>query len=208
MSDNITESIKAELGRINDSVKEQGEKALAEAARGIQMSEKTKEKVDELLTVQADTRTRLQDLEQKVVAGFDQGGEVANPLRAALEGASSNVTNFIAARNQSAQVNIPIPRAALTNSGVTGTALNYPGQQVLPQPLSPLLRRLTVRDLLAQGRTSKSVIFYQRETGYTNNAAPVSEGSLKPKSELTSRCRCSTTSTTSRATSRPAASTA
>jgi HK97 family phage major capsid protein len=185
MSDNITESIKAELGRINDSVKEQGEKALAEAARGIQMSEKTKEKVDELLTVQADTRTRLQDLEQKVVAGFDQGGEVANPLRAALEGASSNVTNFIAARNQSAQVNIPIPRAALTNSGVTGTALNYPGQQVLPQPLSPLLRRLTVRDLLAQGRTSKSVIFYQRETGYTNNAAPVSEGSLKPKSELT-----------------------
>jgi HK97 family phage major capsid protein len=28
-------------------------------------------------------------------------------------------------------------------------------------------------------------MFYPRESGYTNNAAPVSEGSLKPKSEIT-----------------------
>jgi HK97 family phage major capsid protein len=52
-------------------------------------------------------------------------------------------------------------------------------------PQLPLLRRLTIRDLLMPGRTDKAVIFYPRETGFTNNAAPVSEGSLKPKSELT-----------------------
>jgi len=42
-----------------------------------------------------------------------------------------------------------------------------------------------VRDLIAPGRTASSTLYYQRETGFTNSAAPVSEGSLKPKSELT-----------------------
>lgn len=182
---NLTESIKAELGRINDSVKEQGEKALAEAARGVAMAQSTKDQVDSLLTSQAEVRERLQGLEQTVARANNNDGAPDNSLRAALESGSEQIAGFINSRNQSAQVNIPVPRAALTNSGVTGTALNYPGQQVLPQPLSPLLRRLTIRDLLAAGRTSKSVIFYQRETGFTNNAAPVSEGSLKPTSELT-----------------------
>ena len=85
----------------------------------------------------------------------------------------------------SKKVVIPFDRKALTNSGVTGAALNFPGQQVLSTPLSPLLRRLTIRDLLMPGRTNKAVIFYPRETGFTNAAAPVSEGSLKPKSEIT-----------------------
>lgn len=181
----LPESIKAELDKISDQVKEHGEKALAEANAGRTMAKETKDQVDQLLTSQGDLRARLQGLEQKVVAGLPTGGAEEGSLRSALEANAEGINSFVTTRNQSAQLNISVPRAALTNTGVTGSSLNFPGQQVLSTPLQPLLRRLTIRDLLAQGRTSKAVIFYQRETGFTNNAAPVSEGSLKPKSELT-----------------------
>lgn len=51
--------------------------------------------------------------------------------------------------------------------------------------LTPGLRRLTVRDLLSQGRTSSNSIEYVRENVFTNAAAPVAEGALKPESNLT-----------------------
>jgi HK97 family phage major capsid protein len=86
---------------------------------------------------------------------------------------------------QNVSVRIEMSRKALVESGATGAALTYPGQQILAAPLMPLQRKLMVRDLLAQGRTNSLAIYYQRETGYTNNAAPVSEGTLKPKSDIT-----------------------
>ncbi|UHQ21898.1 phage major capsid protein [Lysobacter sp. 5GHs7-4] len=181
----LKDQIKAELDKISDSVKEHAEKALAEAKSGRVMAESTKEQVDLLMTQQGEVRNRLQNLEQTVADTSRGGGEPTNELRAALDGGHESIQNFIKARNQSAQINIPVPRAALTNTGPTGNALNYPGQQILSAPLQPLLRRLTIRDLIAPGRTSKAVLFYQRETGFTNAAAPVSEGSLKPKSEIT-----------------------
>ncbi|WP_236215691.1 phage major capsid protein, partial [Metapseudomonas otitidis] len=51
--------------------------------------------------------------------------------------------------------------------------------------LMPGLRRLTIRDLLAQGRTTSNAVEYVRENVYTNSAAPVAEGALKPESNLT-----------------------
>ena len=42
-----------------------------------------------------------------------------------------------------------------------------------------------VRSLIPQGRTSGGAVEYLRETGFTNNAAPVAEGAAKPKSDLT-----------------------
>lgn len=51
--------------------------------------------------------------------------------------------------------------------------------------LQPGLRRLVIRDLLAQGRVSSNSMEYVRENVFTNNAAPVAEGALKPESNLT-----------------------
>src|SRR5690606_16258457 len=45
-------------------------------------------------------------------------------------------------------------------------------------------RRLTIRGLLAQGRTSSNAITFVQETGFTNNADVVTEGSLKPESSI------------------------
>ena len=43
---------------------------------------------------------------------------------------------------------------------------------------------MTVRDLLSQGRMDGNTLEYVRETGFTNAAAPVAEGALKPDSDL------------------------
>ncbi|PKH20227.1 phage major capsid protein [Enterobacterales bacterium CwR94] len=54
-----------------------------------------------------------------------------------------------------------------------------------PGILMPGLRRLTVRDLLAQGRISSNALEYVRENVFTNAAAPVAENTLKPESNIT-----------------------
>lgn len=178
-------ALETALKDIGDQVKEVGTKALDEAKKAGVLSLETKTLVDKLLTDQGALKTQMEAIEQKQLRQPGGTGEVKGELTEALEKALPNIKDFVENRSASKQVAIPVSRKALTNTGVTGTALNFPGQQVLGSPLVPLLRRLTVRDLMAPGRTRSAVIFYQRESGFTNNAAPVSEGSLKPKSELT-----------------------
>ncbi len=178
------EVIKVELKKISDAVKEEGTKLKAETDKLGDASKAQKEVVDKLLTEQGTLKAQLLEIEQKMakkVHGDDEGETLGTVLKAG----EASIKEFIDTHSQSKHVNLPISRKALLNTGVTGTALNYPGAQLLGQPLTPLLRRLTVRDLLMPGRITGPVAFYQRETGYTNSAAPVSEGSLKPKSELT-----------------------
>lgn len=55
----------------------------------------------------------------------------------------------------------------------------------VPGIITPGLRRLTIRDLLAQGRISSNSLEYVREELFTNNAAPVAEKALKPESDIT-----------------------
>lgn len=192
----VTEEQLAQVAREFKSAKtevlELGRQIKADADAGRKSSDELKAKADEALTKQGELGQRMTELEQALAKGLKNlGGDAENEdtlenvLRKAYEtdDLKAFVSNPSVFRGKS--INIPMSRKALTNTGVTGTALNYPGDQVLAQPLPPLLRRLTVRDLLAPGRTSKAVIFYPRETGFTNNAAVVSEGSLKPKSDIT-----------------------
>lgn len=175
--------IEKALKEIKEQVQEAGTKALKEAEKAGALSQETKTSVDKLLTEQGLLKTQLEALEKKALKEPGQGE--TDPLESALKKALPELKDFMETRPSQKQINIPIDRKALTNTGTTGAALVYPGDRVLSAPLAPLLRRLTVRDLIAPGRTTSPVVFYVRESGYTNNAAPVSEGSLKPKSELT-----------------------
>ena len=49
----------------------------------------------------------------------------------------------------------------------------------------PGQRRLTIRDLLAQGRISSNSLEYVREEVFTNNADIVAEKAMKPESDIT-----------------------
>lgn len=50
--------------------------------------------------------------------------------------------------------------------------------------IAPPERTLTIRNLLIPGNTASNGIEFVQETGFTNNAAAVAEGALKPKSDI------------------------
>ncbi|PWL19263.1 phage major capsid protein [Falsochrobactrum shanghaiense] len=74
--------------------------------------------------------------------------------------------------------------AATVGTGTDGSTSLVPSHHV-PGIIAPAVRPLTIRALLAQGSTTSGVIQYVRETGFTNNAAPVAEGAAKPYSDIT-----------------------
>lgn len=136
----------------------------------------------ELTTVQEELKTagtRLFDLEQKMSGGgLDNPGtkksfaeQTAIDLQKSWDGKSSG------------KVDVKSFDKVLGSTAGSAGALIQP--QVNPGILMPGLRRLTIRDLLAQGRISSNSLEYVRENVFTNSAAPVAEGTLKPESNLT-----------------------
>src|SRR5690606_6665253 len=72
-------------------------------------------------------------------------------------------------------------------TSLTTDAAGSAGTLVRPDRAAPVelpRRRMTIRALLAQGNTSSNTIEYDKEKGFTNLAAPVAEGALKPQSEI------------------------
>lgn len=173
--------IKAELVKISDQVKEHGEKALAEAKKGIDMSTATKTTVDELLVKQGELQAELKDVAQMAA----RRGEDENTK---LKSIGSQVIGDEKAKTSLAELGKSKGKFQMDVKAIT-SASNSAGQGVNPQMLGGVQtlpnRRLTIRDLLMPGRTSSNLVRYLKETGFTNNAAPVAEGTRKPESSLT-----------------------
>ncbi len=181
MADDI--EIKSALAKIGDQVKEAGEKALAEAAKGIAMAEGQKGRVDELLVKQGELIAQVKELEQKAAR---QGEQADTSTKSVGEQFTSSEAFKKALetgdlRRKGGRISAEIESKAVITSS-TGAAViadRQPGIIALPQ------RRLTIRDLIAPGRTASNLITYMKETGFTNNAAPVAEGARKPESTIT-----------------------
>jgi len=77
----------------------------------------------------------------------------------------------------------PLRGATLTEDAASGGTLVQP--QLLPGIQELMYRRLTVRDLLSPGSTDSNAILYLKEKVFTNAAAAVAEGAVKPESTLT-----------------------
>lgn len=179
----------ADFNKAADEVRTVGKTMLNDAEQQKKTNEDLKKQVDEALTKQGEMKAEMLKIQQDVAAELKKlFGGVTGPQEGSVEHALEQhkaALAEIATKRVHTSVNIALSRKALMESGATGAALTYPGQQILPAPLQPLQRKLMVRDLLAQGRTNSLAIYYQKETGFTNNASPVSEGSLKPKSDIT-----------------------
>jgi hypothetical protein len=168
----VTEEQLAEIvtkfKKATDDVQGLGKQILDDAEAGRKTSAEIKAKADEALTLQGELKQRMTELEQALAKGLKNlGGSPENDedtIGSALEKAYETDAfkalkgNWGELRGKT--ISVPLSRKALTNSGVTGTALTYPGDRVLAAPLPPLQRRLTIRDLLAPGRTNSPVIFY------------------------------------------------
>lgn len=74
-------------------------------------------------------------------------------------------------------------RKDLTSAAGSAGTLVTP--QRVPGVVAPVDQQLRLRDLLNVQETESNAIEYVEETGFTNNAAPVAEGNLKPTSNLT-----------------------
>ena len=176
--------VKQELAKINDQLKAHGEKALAEAHRGIAMTEGVKQTVDEMLIKQVDLQAQVLEMQQKQArrSGGDDD-QAAKSLGAQFVGndAFKKAHESGELRRKGGRISVDIETKAIVtaNTGAGVLADRQPGINPIPQ------RRMTIRDLVAPGRTSSNLITYMKETGFTNNAAPVAEGARKPESTIT-----------------------
>lgn len=178
MDKDTQEMISAELKKIGEQVKEQGERALAEAKKHGDMSADLKPKIDEMLIKQGELQARLLEVEQKAARrGSDEQAIIQTVGHQVI--ASAEFKAFMEAGGmKSTQSGFVFQiKAALTTLGIVVP-------ETLPGVQPGVSRRMTVRDLITPGRTGAGLVQYVQETGFTNNAATVSETTQKPESTL------------------------
>ncbi|MBF4433203.1 phage major capsid protein [Vibrio anguillarum] len=174
------ETLNASIKNIGDLVKAQAEAANKEVARLGEMSAETRASVDTILTQQGELQARLQAAEQQMLnAGKDDEQEefrsAGNIVAAKLS--EQGVTSAFNGKTR-----IQMPRSAITSVDGSGGALVAPDRR--PGIIGIPEQGLTIRDLIAPGTTTSNMIQYVKETGFTNNAAPVAEGAAKPYSDI------------------------
>ncbi len=177
------QTINASLKKVGDQIKEQAE-AFAKNAK---QNEEVVAKVDGLLSKHGELQNSL-TVTQQALAKLEAngaGGDVQHQSLGQQFVNADNVKAFLGQTTPRGRVDIPI-NAAITSlttdaDGSAGDLVErtrVPGVVALPQ------RRMTVRDLLTPGTMDGSSLEYVKETGFTNNAAPVAEGAQKPESSI------------------------
>lgn len=177
------DDVKAELENIGervtksqDKLKEQQEKALAEAG---QLSAKSKETIDELLIKHNELQAELRAIEQRQVAIYSGSG----PKRAKTVGeqvVESDAYKGFLAKGGRGSVSLQV-QAAITSTSAGGLIMPLHEKE----PVSLPKRRLVVRDLLNVIPITTSSVDYPKMTVRTNLAAPVAEEAAKPYSTYT-----------------------
>lgn len=177
------EMLKAELSKIGNAVKEIGEKALAEAKRGIGMSEDVKAEVDKMLVKQGELSARLHEVEQKAVRTGERPQADKSVGERFVESAQWKAYKE---RGHSGRVTVPF--AAVTSITSTTSGTGAAGDLVVADRQQQIIglpeRRLTVRDLITPGRTASNLVEYVRESGFQNMADIQTEGAVKPQSDI------------------------
>lgn len=177
--------VNAQVKKLTEDVMPMAENALKEAKNAGDLSAKTKEDVDKALTdlnslrqAQNELQVQLGEAEQLFARVKNDGGEAPKSRAGDLVIKDEKLVDFTKNISAGKRHSIAVPRAALTSFAVNPVDGST---KIITNPN----QRLTVRDLLAPGRTVSNAIAYLQETGFTNNAAPVSENTTKPYSELT-----------------------
>jgi HK97 family phage major capsid protein len=194
MSDNngLAERI-GELGTALSKIKEQvgnlGAELTAKVEQGSTVSADLKEKTDRALSSLGEVTARLGELEKRAAGEREVSVSMPTGLGDHLI-ASEQFKSADTGGAWRGSIRVGVDRADITSGNGTvgagrsaGTSL-VEGHRV-PGIVAPPERGLTIRNLLAQGNTDSNSVEYVRETGFTNNGRPVTEGAAKPKSDIT-----------------------
>jgi len=180
-----------ELGASLASIKEQvGNLATdftSKLSKNGEVSAELKEKTDKALSGLGDVTTRLGDLEKRAARERD-GGDPDEKSLGDIVVEAAGAQSFDSSYR--GMIKVKADRAAITSANTTVGAGRSQGTSLVPGARVPGIfglpeRQLTIRDLVMPGQTSSSSIEYVKETGFTNNAAPVAETTAKPYSDLT-----------------------
>lgn len=170
-----------------DELKAIATDALGKAEKAEALTEGEKQKADEAIVAANEAKARLDEMEQKLaLRGNDQRAEYKSAGQRFIE--SDNVKSFLANPSSGQKVGVDMDVKAIISS-LTTDADGSAGDLLQPMRVGivpPVQRRLTIRDLLMQGRTSQSSVQYPKETGFTNSADTHTEtgGTDKPQSEI------------------------
>lgn len=150
-----------------------------------QVSDKVKNQVD---AMEQKYTALLEDVKKMQRPDYQGGGSAAEFKSAGAQFIESDAyKNMIESRDKKSNpVNVGslFERKALVTSadGSAGALIVRDRQDDI---IAAPDREFWLRDLLNVQGTDSNSIEYVRETGFTNNAAPVAEGNLKPESALT-----------------------
>jgi HK97 family phage major capsid protein len=128
-----------------------------------------------------DIAARLGEIERKAVRDGYSGDNGGNRRSLGNQVSESDQLKGWIANGARGSVKINV-KDVTTASGSAGALIPVDNRQgdvvTLPR------QRLTIRNLIAPGRTTSGLVSYPRQTGFTNNAGVVSEGATKPESEI------------------------
>lgn len=190
----LLNQVKAELERISGDVKRTAEDALRQSKDSGAISAEVKQSADKLITTVGqlgDAQTKLtQKLEELETRNRDIEQKIADTLRQNKQDQGKSAGQVISAHDdlkqyvtRGAKGNVVIQ----VNQAITSLSTSAGGLIVTdrdPEIVALARRRMTVRALLTQGRTTSNMIEYAKQTTRTNNAAVVTEGGTKPQSDL------------------------
>ncbi len=174
---------------IKEQVQNMGADFTEKVKAGAEISAETKTKLDEALSALGELTTRTAELEklqarekEAVDNGFKSLGELFVESEAFKKSGMS--------ASSRGAIRLSVNRADITTANTTvgsgrSPATSMVGSERVNGIIAAPDRQMTIRDLLMPGTTGAGHVEYVKETGFTNNAAPVAENALKPKSDIT-----------------------
>jgi HK97 family phage major capsid protein len=183
-SERELETLAIALKTAADDVKKRAEATDLELKKLGKISEETKKSADDALIKHNEISARLTEIEQKMARRNEQPS--ARKSLGEMVTENEAVKSFLGG-NKKGRVSVQL-KAII--SSLTTNADGSAGDLIVPMRVPGIVttpdRRMTVRDLITPGRTSVNAIQYVKETGYTNNAATVTEtaGTAKAQSDI------------------------
>ena len=179
----VSASIEEATGKFNAKAEE----ALKEAQKTGKLSAETKETVDKMASefnalkeAEKTLKAALGELEQQVAQmPLANAAKVVETVGQTVI-SSEALKAFAASVEGGKRVSVPVNAALISTDVPTGVVApqRLPGIDTAPR------QRLFIRDLIAPGRTAAPAIFWVQQTGFTNAAKVVPEGTAKPYSDI------------------------
>ncbi|WP_336293392.1 phage major capsid protein [Cronobacter dublinensis] len=179
----VSASIEEATGKFNAKAEE----ALKEAQNTGKLSAETKETVDKMASefnalkeAEKTLKAALGELEQQVAQmPLANAAKVVETVGQTVI-SSEALKAFAASVEGGKRVSVPVNAALISTDVPTGVVepQRLPGIDTAPR------QRLFIRDLIAPGRTAAPAIFWVQQTGFTNAAKVVPEGTAKPYSDI------------------------